>query len=332
MNVKVLVRRGAVEALRMLSEGNPLSYGELAESHVSDYTIKVLLGEGLVEVDAKPVVREEIFKVKRTLYKLTDKGRKMLELYASSGEHKDLLKITPNQIAILESLKDGSKRRSEIEVDGSKITNLVKRGFVERDVVTDEEKREVHWSIRRYRITDKGLKALELCDESNIKVLARKGVYEALEALSEGEPIMRAGMKVKRNTIRVLESEGLVEGKLERVLLRQKPAKYTRVYNLTEKGRMMLELYESLGDEELDLLKVTKGQVETLRSLKDGEKKFGELPDKGKRVNYLVRRGLVEKKTVERTEPIEVYGKRHICRITEKGLEAYKILKELRSL
>jgi len=172
MNVKVLVRRGAVEALRMLSEGKPLSNGELEESKASDYTIKSLLGEGLVEVDAKPAVREETFKVKRTLYKLTDKGRKMLELYASSGEHTDLLKITPNQIAILESLKDGSKRRSELKEDGSKITNLVKRGFVEREVVEDEEKREIHWSIRQYRITDKGLKALELCDESNVKVLA----------------------------------------------------------------------------------------------------------------------------------------------------------------
>lgn len=126
-------------------------------------TVKELLREGLIEIkDEEALVKERTVKVKRTLYELTDRGRRILKLYRSLDKGDlNILRITENQIEIMESLSEGARRRRELPSEHG-VDNLVRRGFVKRSRVEVEESRKVYGKRLVYRITEKGKKAYEL--------------------------------------------------------------------------------------------------------------------------------------------------------------------------
>jgi len=160
--LRVLVRRGAAEFLENLAAGEALTPKKLKELNMSKYTLRVLMKEGLIEVKSEEtLVREETLKVKRILYELTDRGRRILELYRSLDEDKDVLKVTEKQIEIMESLSGGARIRRELPNEYG-VDNLVRRGFVKRSTVEREEPRKIYGKRRVYRITEKGRKAYEL--------------------------------------------------------------------------------------------------------------------------------------------------------------------------
>jgi len=168
--LRVLVRRGAAEFLEKLAAGEALTPKKLKELNMSKYTLKVLVREGLIEVKSEEMlVREETLKVKRTLYELTDRGRRILKLYRSLDEEDlDVLRITGNQVKIMESLSEGARMRRELP-NKYGVYNLVKRGFVKRGTVEREEPRKIYVKRRVYKITEKGKKAYELYD--NLRTL-----------------------------------------------------------------------------------------------------------------------------------------------------------------
>jgi len=55
-------------------------------------------------------VKGRILLKRRVIYRLSDKGRRILEICEdlSDGEAKDLLGLSPHQLDVLRSLKDGS--------------------------------------------------------------------------------------------------------------------------------------------------------------------------------------------------------------------------------
>jgi len=163
LEFKVLVRKGVLEVLELLSDsGEGVTARELREkTPVNVESLRLLRENGLVDFTAKQVVvREVSVKVKRASCRLSDKGKRMLEL---SGEvDADLLRITPKQLECLKLLEDGKKLLSDIP-EGLKPTlqGLVKRGLVEKRVAEEETKRKVYGKRLVYTITEKGAKAYE---------------------------------------------------------------------------------------------------------------------------------------------------------------------------
>lgn len=129
----------------------------------------------------------------------------------------------------------------------------------------------------------------------------------------------------------VLRDKGLVELSAKDVVVQEVPVKLKRAFCwLSDKGVKMLELSGSV---DADLLNVTPKQLELLRLLKGGKKPLAEIPKRfHPSIKNVVNKGLVEKRVEEEETKREVYGKRLVCTITEKGAKAYKALKTLQSL
>lgn len=163
MNIRILARRGVPEVLGFLSKGESVTTKELVEkTSIGKMTLPIIRKEGLVEVSVERVpIRERPVKVRRAFYRLTEKGRKMLELYTtlSEGGDMDLLRVTPKQIKCLTPLEGGWKRLGDVpeEARGG-VSHLVDRGLVEKKVSEEEETRKVYGARRLYTITEKGLK------------------------------------------------------------------------------------------------------------------------------------------------------------------------------
>jgi DNA-binding MarR family transcriptional regulator len=173
----------------------------------------------------------------------------------------------------------------------------------------------------------------------DVKILTRRGVSEVLAALSKKKPVTASELAEKTSiskiTLPILREEGLVEVRVERVPIREVPVKRRHAfYRLTEKGGKMLELYETLskaGSE--DLLNLTPKQSECVKSLKEGRKRIGELPEAVRGgLQVLIQRGLVEKEVSEEEEKRQIYGAKRLYAITEKGLKAYQAYKTIESL
>jgi len=163
LEFKVLVRKGVLEVLGLLSgsEGGVTAKELREKTPVSTDTLRLLRENGLVEFTAKQVVVREVpVKLKRASCWLSDKGKRMLELYSEVDA--DLLRVTPKQLECLKLLEKGKKYLSEI-LDEFKPTlqGLVKRGLVEKRVAEEETKRKVYGKRLVYTITDKGAKAYE---------------------------------------------------------------------------------------------------------------------------------------------------------------------------
>jgi len=175
----------------------------------------------------------------------------------------------------------------------------------------------------------------------DLKILVRNGVFEVLDLLSgRGEGVtvkeLREKVPISKSTLQVLRKSGLVELSYERVVVREVPVKLKRAsYWLSEKGMRMIELFESLSEvRSTDLLRITSKQLECLKLLLKGEKKYMTEIPKGLRptLQSLVQRGLAEKYTTEEEEKRKVRRKRLVYRITEKGVKARKLLKTIKSL
>ena len=166
MDVKILTRRGVPEVLAALSKKKPATSGDLTEkTSISKTTLPLLREEGLVEVSVERVpIRDRVVRVRRAFYRLTEKGKKMLELYEtlSKTKEEDLLNMTSKQAGCINSLREGRKRIGDLpEAVRGGLQNLIQRGLVEKEMSEEEETRKVYGAKRLYTITEKGLKAYE---------------------------------------------------------------------------------------------------------------------------------------------------------------------------
>lgn len=165
MDIRILSRQGVPDVLDILSKGGekPVTTKELLEkTPVNRQILRVIRKEGLVEVSEERVLLRTVpVKIRHASYRLTEKGRKMLELCTTlSEEDTELLRITPAQIKAITSLKGGEwKRMRDLPEEArNAVQNIVKRGLVEKRVSEEEENREVYGVKRLYTITEKGLK------------------------------------------------------------------------------------------------------------------------------------------------------------------------------
>jgi len=163
LEFKVLVRKGVLEVLDMLSSSDEgVTARELREkTPVSVESLRLLRDNGLVEFTAKQVVVREVpVKLRRASCWLSDKGKRMLELCGEVDT--DLLRITPKQLECLKMLEKGKKFLSDLPEDlKPRLQNLVKRGLVEKHVAEEETKRKVYGKRLVYTITEKGAKVYE---------------------------------------------------------------------------------------------------------------------------------------------------------------------------
>jgi len=173
----------------------------------------------------------------------------------------------------------------------------------------------------------------------NVKILTRRGVPEFLLDLSEKKMATAGELEektsVSKTTLPLLWKEGLVEVSVERVPIRERLIKVRRAfYKLTEKGKKMLKLYDTLskaGTE--DLLNMTPKQAGCIGSLREERKRIGDIPEAVRGgLQNLIQRGLVEKEVSEEEETRKVYGAKRMYAITEKGLKAYQAYKTIESL
>ena len=157
-----------------------------------------------------------------------------------------------------------------------------------------------------------------------------------LEILSESKKgipnrELRDKTSITSKNLRILREHGLIEFSVEKIAVREITVKLKRSFFwLSDKGKKMLELY---GTVDADLLKITPKQVECLKFLKDGKKRLSEIPENLKHtINHLFDRNLVEKRVVEEEVKREVYVRKRVYTLTEKGAKAYKAIKTIQAL
>ena len=170
----------------------------------------------------------------------------------------------------------------------------------------------------------------------DLKVFNRKGVVDVLEILSESKKgipnrELREKTSITSKNLRMLREHGLIEFSVEKIAVREITVKLKRAFCwLSDKGKKMLELYGTI---DADLLKITPKQVECLKLLKDGKKRLSEIPKSLKpTIKNLFDRDLVEKRMVEEEVKREIYARKRVYTLTEKGAKAYKAIKIIQGL
>jgi len=176
----------------------------------------------------------------------------------------------------------------------------------------------------------------------NIKVLARKGVAEALEFLGESEgnsaigSDLREKTKISKNNLSLLVDEGVLYRSEERVLVRTIPIRRRiSTYSITNKGKRLLEICQGLSEEEAkDFLKVSKNQLNVLRIfLKEEPKRSRDLPETpGDFLMRLANRGFLQKEVKEIEDKQDVYRRKRTYVLTDKGKKLYEAIKIIVSL
>jgi len=163
---------------------------------------------------------------RRIVYRLTDKGRRLLEICESLSdeEAKDFLGLSSRQLDMLRMLKAGSKRAVDFPYDTRySLKKMVERGFLIRTVegIDAEE-------LKRMR--DEGLKNREIAEKLGISMSTLQFWINKLdlERRNSGHPVNwmsyrnRLYMLLKRNgpmpKREVMKTLGLKSGKIETIL------------------------------------------------------------------------------------------------------------------
>ena len=172
----------------------------------------------------------------------------------------------------------------------------------------------------------------EIGIEEKARALLRKGVPQALAALAEG-PLTSAELRRKtpidKRGLAILKREGLVEVSVKE-FVEEVPVKVKRLtYGLTQTGRRMMELHETLSD----MLRVTPRQLECMKPLREGRKTFKEIPGAVYTVlNGLARRGLINKRVAEVEVIRRLRRRKPVYALTERGERAHEACKIIESL
>jgi len=176
----------------------------------------------------------------------------------------------------------------------------------------------------------------------DIKILSRKGVFESLELLANSEANTMSASDLRRKTgisnkvLRLFEEQGILKKNVEKIVVREIPInRKLRVYSLTEKGKKLIKLYESLTEDEAkEYLKFTSRQLMWMRFLhKEGEKRSRDIPNCAlDGLKRLVKRGFISHKIKNVTETRKIYRMNKFYRLTEKGKKVYEAYKAIASL